>query len=132
MRSKVGLTWTGPAQAAPPAGPGPVGAGTLGAGTLGARAVGAGPVGAGPPGRAAPPAGVTQAGLTRALDALAIEDVAGLSDGELRDQLLTLLSAVNRLQAQVGRRVAAFDRRGISAVEACRGAPPRRAGLPVG
>jgi hypothetical protein len=62
----------------------------------------------------------SKAGLTEALDALAAADVAGLSDGELRDELLALLSAVNRLQAQVGRRVVAFDRRGLSAAEACR------------
>jgi hypothetical protein len=62
----------------------------------------------------------SKAGLTEALDALAAQDVAGLSDAELRGQLLALLSAVNRLQAQVGRRVVAFDRRGLSAADACR------------
>jgi hypothetical protein len=62
----------------------------------------------------------SNAGLAEALDALAFEDLAGLSDGELREELRALLSAVNRLQAQVGRRVVAFDGRGLSAAEACR------------
>ncbi|HKT03904.1 MAG TPA: hypothetical protein VJT31_30605 [Rugosimonospora sp.] len=60
-------------------------------------------------------------GLAQALDALAVEDVGGLSDGELRAELVALLAAANRLQAQVGRRVLALDRRGLS--------PGRAAGM---
>ena len=62
----------------------------------------------------------SKTGLIAALDALAAEDVAGLSDAELGEELRALLSAVNRLQAQVGRRVVAFDGRGLSAADACR------------
>jgi hypothetical protein len=62
----------------------------------------------------------SKAGLTEALDALATQDLAGLSDAELREELRALLGAVDRLQAQVGRRVVAFDGRGLNAADACR------------
>jgi hypothetical protein len=56
------------------------------------------------------------------LDALADDDVDALSGGQLRDQLQVLLTAVNRLNAEVARRVEAFDRRGLAADDGCRNA----------
>jgi hypothetical protein len=58
--------------------------------------------------------------LVAGLDALAADDVGALADGELRDQLLALLAAVNRLNAEVSRRVGAFDARGLPEGDACR------------
>lgn len=48
------------------------------------------------------------------------EDIPALSDTALRGQLLDLLGAVNQLQAQVARRVAAFDARGLAVEDGCR------------
>jgi hypothetical protein len=58
--------------------------------------------------------------LTGALADLAAQDVTGLPDAALRDQLLDLLTAVNQLHAQLVRRVDAFDRRGLAAADGCR------------
>jgi hypothetical protein len=51
--------------------------------------------------------------LADALDSLAATDVAGLDDVVLRDQLLHLLIAGNRVQAELARRVDVFERRGL-------------------
>jgi hypothetical protein len=55
-----------------------------------------------------------------ALETLAGEDVTGLPDAVLRDELLDLLLAVNRLQAQLARRVMHFQTRGLSREDGCR------------
>ena len=49
------------------------------------------------------------AGLAAALDALTVEDPADLPGGTLREQLVELLAIMNRLHAQLARRVALFD-----------------------
>lgn len=67
-------------------------------------------------GEPAEPAGV----LLGALDALAAEDVTGLPDAALRAELPVLLAAVNRLHAEVVRRVAAFDTRELAGLDGCR------------
>jgi hypothetical protein len=54
------------------------------------------------------------------LAALATDDVDALSGMELREQLLVLLAAVNRLNAEVTRRVESFDRRNLAVDDACR------------
>jgi hypothetical protein len=59
-------------------------------------------------------------GLTAGLAALAADDVDALSGMELREQLRTLLVALNQLSAEVTRRVEVFDRRGLAADDACR------------
>jgi hypothetical protein len=58
--------------------------------------------------------------LDAALDGLARENVAGLPDATLRERLLGLLHAENRLQAELARTVDQFDTRGLSNDDACR------------
>jgi hypothetical protein len=58
--------------------------------------------------------------LVAALDVLAGADVSGLSTVELRGELLDLLTASNRLHAELVRRVGAFDARGASVDDAAR------------
>jgi hypothetical protein len=58
--------------------------------------------------------------LASALDALADEQVDTLSDEDLRTEMAQLLVAVNRLDAELTRRVQAFDRRGLAIDDACR------------
>ena len=62
------------------------------------------------------------AGLGAALDALAGDEVALLSDASLRGRLLDLLTATNRLQAELARTVGQFDTRGLSTDDGCRSA----------
>src|SRR3954468_4132791 len=61
-------------------------------------------------------------GLVTALDELADADVVALDDRALAGELRTLLTARNRLDHEIGRRSAAFDRRGISTADGCRSA----------
>ncbi|SRR6266487_167949 len=58
--------------------------------------------------------------LVAGLDALAGEEVAGLPDAVVRADLVALLVAVNRLSAEVARRVAVFDARGLAEGDGCR------------
>src|SRR5690348_5875620 len=58
--------------------------------------------------------------LGEALDQLTAEDVAVLSDDGLATQVRDLLTAVNRLNAEIDRRVHAFDNRGLSTPDGCR------------
>jgi hypothetical protein len=58
--------------------------------------------------------------LTAGLAAIAADDVDALSRMELREQLRLLLIAVNQLNAEVTRRVEAFDRRDLAVDDACR------------
>jgi hypothetical protein len=60
--------------------------------------------------------------LDEALDELAGADVAASTDRELADQLRALLAAANRLSFEIGRRVAAFDHRGLATADGCRSA----------
>ncbi len=58
--------------------------------------------------------------LASALDALASEQVDTLSNEDLRTEMADLLVAVNRLNAELTRRVQEFDRRGLAIDDACR------------
>jgi hypothetical protein len=58
--------------------------------------------------------------LVAGLNALADEDVVELPGADLRDQLGELLVAVHRLNAEVSRRVAAFDERVLAVEDGCR------------
>ncbi len=58
--------------------------------------------------------------LTPALDALAGEQVDTLSNQDLRTEVADLLVAVNRLGAELTRRVEVFDRRGLAIDDASR------------
>jgi hypothetical protein len=58
--------------------------------------------------------------LVAGLDALADDDVDALTGADLRRQVAQLLVAVNRLNAEVARRVEVFDRRGLSVEDGCR------------
>ena len=58
------------------------------------------------------PSGVAQ--VLAGLAALNAADVAGLSDEQVRTELLALLPAVNQLQAAVLDRVASFDARDLA------------------
>jgi hypothetical protein len=61
----------------------------------------------------------TTSSLIPALDALADEQVDTLSNQDLRAEMAELLVAVNRLNAELTRRVRAFDRRGLAIDDAC-------------
>jgi hypothetical protein len=54
------------------------------------------------------------------LDDLLAVDVVGLPDQTLRDELLDLLAAENRLHAAITERVASFDTRNLADGDACR------------
>ena len=58
--------------------------------------------------------------MLAALDVLASADLSDLSTVELRGELVDLLPAVNRLHAEVVRRVGVFDARGASVDDAAR------------
>lgn len=58
--------------------------------------------------------------LIAGLDALAAEDPAGLDAATLREQLTGLVTAVNRVQAELSRRVDSFDQHGMAADDGCR------------
>src|SRR6266536_4588882 len=58
--------------------------------------------------------------LVAGLDALAGEEVAGLPDAVVRADLVALLVAVIRVSAEVARRVAVFDARGLAEGDGCR------------
>lgn len=58
--------------------------------------------------------------LADAVTALDAQDVAKLPDAVLRDELVELLVALNQVHAQVVRRVAVFDSRGLSINDGCR------------
>jgi hypothetical protein len=58
--------------------------------------------------------------LDAALDALARDDMVSLPDASVRERLLGLLTAANRLQAELARTVAHFDTRGLSTDDGCR------------
>lgn len=60
--------------------------------------------------------------LVAGLDALASTDMVTLADQTLREQLLDLVIVVNRAQAELVRRVDAFDQRGLSALDGFRSA----------
>lgn len=62
------------------------------------------------------PAEAVKAGLDR----LADTDVVGLGDVALREQVLELLTIVHRSQAELGRRVDVFDRRGLAEADGFR------------
>lgn len=62
------------------------------------------------------------AAVIAGLAALDAEDVTSLPDAVLRDELAELVVTVNRLHAQVLRRVAAFDARGLAGADGCRSA----------
>lgn len=64
----------------------------------------------------------TVAALAAGIAQLDAEDIPALPDAVLRQQLLDLLAAVNQLHAQVARRVAAFDARGLAVEDGCRSA----------
>src|SRR5262249_10563513 len=57
--------------------------------------------------------------LAPALDALADEQVDTLSNQDLRTETADLLIAINRLNAELTRRVQEFDRRGLALDDAC-------------
>src|SRR5262249_25426712 len=57
--------------------------------------------------------------LTPALHALADEQVDTLSNDDLRTEMAQLLVAVNRLNAELTRRVQEFDRRGHAQLPRC-------------